>query len=95
MCGGRLALLRAHKGNHVGPSPVNRGHPGSKHHLIVDANGILLAVALNAAAAPTSPSSSPCSTRSCRSAAYAVGPAANPASCSPTEAMTTTSTSAC
>jgi transposase len=34
------------KGDHVGPSPVNRGHPGSKHHLIVDAHGIPLAVAL-------------------------------------------------
>jgi IS5 family transposase len=30
----------------VGPSPVNRGHPGSKHHLIVDAHGIPLAVTL-------------------------------------------------
>jgi transposase len=29
-------------GDHVGPSPVNRGHPGSKHHLIVDAHGIPL-----------------------------------------------------
>ncbi len=29
--------IRALKGgNHVGPSPVDRGRPGSKHHLIVD-----------------------------------------------------------
>jgi transposase len=25
--------------DHVGPSPVNRGHPSSKHHLIVDCAG--------------------------------------------------------
>jgi hypothetical protein len=25
--------------DHVRPSPANRGHPGSKHHLIVDARG--------------------------------------------------------
>jgi hypothetical protein len=36
------------KGGHVGPSPVKCvGHqPGSKHHLIVDAQGIPLAVTL-------------------------------------------------
>src|SRR5512132_2926289 len=27
----------------TGPSPVDRGRPGSKHHLLVDANGIPLA----------------------------------------------------
>ena len=43
-CGRRLARARAQRGDHVGPSPVNRGHPGSKHHLIVDAHGIPLAV---------------------------------------------------
>jgi transposase len=30
----------------VGPSPVDRGRPGSKHHLIVDAHGLPLAVSL-------------------------------------------------
>jgi transposase len=30
----------------VGPSPVDRGRPGSKHHLICDAGGIPLAVTL-------------------------------------------------
>jgi transposase len=47
--GGRLAYPRSQRGDdsqHVGPSPVNRGHPGSKHHLIVDAHGIPLAVTL-------------------------------------------------
>jgi transposase len=33
-------------GDHVGPSPVNRGHPGSKHHLIVDGHGVPVAVTL-------------------------------------------------
>jgi transposase len=28
----------------VGPSPVDRGRPGSKHHLLVDAGGLPLAV---------------------------------------------------
>jgi transposase len=35
------------KGDDVGPSPVNRGHPGSKHHLIVDGRGVPLAVTLS------------------------------------------------
>ncbi|WP_188540688.1 IS5 family transposase, partial [Kocuria dechangensis] len=34
------------RGDHVGPSPVDRGRPGSKHHLIVDAHGIPLQVTL-------------------------------------------------
>ncbi|MFB7256845.1 IS5 family transposase [Streptomyces nojiriensis] len=39
--------VRALKGgDHVGPSPVDRGRPGSKHHLIVDRHGIPLAVTL-------------------------------------------------
>ncbi|MFD6967930.1 IS5 family transposase [Streptomyces sp. NPDC059949] len=33
-------------GDHVGPSPVDRARPGSKHHLIVDRQGIPLTVAL-------------------------------------------------
>ena len=43
---GRLPRPRAQRGDHVGPSPVDRGRPGSKHHLIVDAGGIPLAVTL-------------------------------------------------
>lgn len=31
---------------HTGPSPVDRGRPGSKHHLIVDRYGTPLAVTL-------------------------------------------------
>ncbi|MFC9432129.1 IS5 family transposase [Streptomyces sp. NPDC056987] len=39
--------VRALKGgDHVGPSPVDRGRPGSKHHLIVDRLGTPLAVTL-------------------------------------------------
>ncbi|WP_344887036.1 IS5 family transposase [Streptosporangium longisporum] len=34
------------RGDHVGPSPVDRGRPGSKHHLIVDAHGTPLAVSV-------------------------------------------------
>jgi DDE family transposase len=30
-------------GSKTGPSPVDRGRPGSKHHLLVDATGIPLA----------------------------------------------------
>ena len=30
--GRRLARARAQRGDHVRPSPVNRGHPRSKHH---------------------------------------------------------------
>jgi transposase len=30
-------------GSETGPSPVDRGRPGSKHHLLVDATGIPLA----------------------------------------------------
>ncbi|WP_216915938.1 IS5 family transposase [Nocardia noduli] len=34
------------RGDHVGPSPVDRAKPGSKHHLITDATGTPLAVTL-------------------------------------------------
>ena len=36
-------------GEETGPSPVDRGKPGSKHHLAVDCNGIPLTVGLTAA----------------------------------------------
>jgi len=44
-------LARAGKrgGQDTGPSPVDRSRPGSKHHLICDANGIPLALTLTAA----------------------------------------------
>ena len=31
------------RGSKTGPSPVDRGRPGSKHHLLVDAGGLPLA----------------------------------------------------
>lgn len=34
------------RGAHTGPSPVDRGRPGSKHHLIVDRHGTPLAITL-------------------------------------------------
>ncbi|WP_409351339.1 IS5 family transposase [Streptomyces decoyicus] len=34
------------KGAHTGPPPVDRGRPGSKHHVIVDRHGTPLAVSL-------------------------------------------------
>ncbi|MFF8295080.1 IS5 family transposase [Streptomyces globisporus] len=33
-------------GAHTGPSPVDRGRPGSKHHIVVDRRGTPLAVSL-------------------------------------------------
>ena len=44
--GGGLARASPPQGDAVGPSPVDRGRPGSKHHLIVDAGGIPQAVTL-------------------------------------------------
>ncbi|KUJ42912.1 transposase [Streptomyces albus subsp. albus] len=43
---GRLARPGRQRGDHVGPSPVDRARPGSKHHLIVDRHGTPLAVTL-------------------------------------------------
>ena len=39
----------AYGGGDTGPSPVDRAKPGSKHHLITDANGIPLASSVTAA----------------------------------------------
>ncbi|WP_327181242.1 IS5 family transposase [Streptomyces sp. NBC_01334] len=44
------AHVRAKKGGeHTGPSPVDRGKPGSKMHVLSDANGLPLRVGLSAA----------------------------------------------
>ncbi|MFE4925414.1 IS5 family transposase [Streptomyces sp. NPDC056661] len=44
------AHVRAKKGGeHTGPSPVDRGKPGSKMHVLSDANGLPLIVGLSAA----------------------------------------------
>src|SRR5690606_21633749 len=42
----RITRASPQRGGHVGPSPVDRGRPGSKHHLIVDTNGTPLQVSL-------------------------------------------------
>jgi transposase len=38
--------VQAKKGSETGPSPVDRGSPGSKHHLLVDGSGLPLAFAV-------------------------------------------------
>lgn len=43
---GRGARPGSQRGDHVGPSPVDRARPGSKHHLIVDRHRPPLAVTL-------------------------------------------------
>ncbi|MFF4309692.1 IS5 family transposase [Streptomyces sp. NPDC001507] len=44
------AHVRAKKGGeHTGPSPVDRGKPGSKMHILSDANGLPLVVGVSAA----------------------------------------------
>ncbi|MFH8470831.1 IS5 family transposase [Streptomyces sp. NPDC017991] len=44
------AHVRAKKGGeHAGPSPVDRGKPGSRMHILSDANGLLLVVGVSAA----------------------------------------------
>src|SRR5690606_23161980 len=42
----RLARAGPQRGAHTGPSPVDRGRTGSKHHVIVDRHGTPLAVSL-------------------------------------------------
>ncbi|WP_369678839.1 IS5 family transposase [Saccharomonospora viridis] len=42
----RLARAGPQRGDHTGPSPVDRGRTGSKHHVIVDRHGTPLAVSL-------------------------------------------------
>ena len=49
-CDRRLQLPAGEKGgSKTGPSPVDRGRAGSKHHLLVDAGGVPLAWTLTAA----------------------------------------------
>jgi hypothetical protein len=39
--------IRALKGDKIEPSAVNRGRPGTQHHLITDRHGTPLAVILS------------------------------------------------
>jgi transposase len=49
---GRWSHRREKRGAGTGPSPVNRGKPGSKHHLICDGNGTPLLVLTSGANVP-------------------------------------------
>jgi transposase len=51
--------IRALQGALTGPSPVDRGRTGSKHHLLTDPSGIPLAITLTAATATMSPNCCP------------------------------------
>ncbi|MFG1754742.1 IS5 family transposase [Streptosporangium sandarakinum] len=58
------AHVRAKKGGeHTGPSPVERGKPGSKLHVLSDAAGLPLVVGLSAANTPDSRELKPMVTR--------------------------------
>ena len=46
---GDASTIQAKRGAYMGPNPVDRGCPGSKHPLITGRNGIPLAVRLSAA----------------------------------------------
>ncbi len=46
MRGRLLPRQSAKRGSHTGPSPVDRGRAGSKHHLITDGHGTPLGVLL-------------------------------------------------
>lgn len=46
---GRTRRRRPFPGAKTGPNPTDRGKPGTKRHVVVDANGIPLAVRLSAA----------------------------------------------
>lgn len=63
---GRVACPGSQRGDHVGPSSVDRVRPGSKHCVIVDRRGTPLAITLTGGTATTSPSSCRCSMRSYR-----------------------------
>lgn len=66
LCRGRVPRPGAQRGDHVGPSPVDRARPGSKHHLIVDRHGTPLASPSLAVTVTTSLNSCRSWTRSLR-----------------------------
>ncbi|MFB7507170.1 transposase [Streptomyces broussonetiae] len=81
-------------GQRTGPSPVDRGMTGSKHHVITDAHGIPLAATLTGANRHDVTQLLPLVHAAPRSKASAGVPAAAPRRCTPTAATTTTSTDA-
>ncbi|MFF3143089.1 IS5 family transposase [Streptomyces sp. NPDC057927] len=70
--------VRALKGAHTGPSPVDRARPGSKHHLIVDRHGTPLAVSLTGGNRHDATQPMPLRTPSHPSAGYEAGHAVAP-----------------
>lgn len=86
---------RALKGAHVGPSPVDRGRPGSKHHVIVDRLGTPLAVSLTGGNRHDVTQLIPLLNAIPRIRAVVDALATGPSGSSLTGATTTTSTAAC
>ena len=93
--GGIFEDVKARGDEAVGLSPVNRGHPGFKHHLIVDAMASRSRSPLPGPIATTSLNCSRCSKRSRPSAAGVGDRDARPVTCSPIAATTSTPTAAC
>ena len=63
-------------GAKTGPSPVDRGRPGSKHHLLIDAAGVPLAVSADRRQPQRRHPAHPAGGRACRRSAASVGPPA-------------------
>ncbi|GHD76404.1 hypothetical protein GCM10010317_092920 [Streptomyces mirabilis] len=91
----------ARRGPQSGPSPADRARSGSEHHLIVDGQGIPLAVSPTGGnrgrrhPTPAVARQDPGRRRTGRQAAPTAGRAAGRTRCRPTAATTTTSTAAC
>jgi transposase len=82
--GSRCSVDAASGGTATGRNPTDRGKPGSKRHLVVDRQGIPLAVLLTAPpTSTTAPSWRRRSTPCRRSASRVVGRDAVPRSCTP------------
>ena len=73
---GRQSHRREKGGAGTGPSPVDRGKPGSEHHLICDDNGTPINVLTSGANVPTSTVPSTCSIATRPSPADQDGPGA-------------------
>ncbi|CAM5661749.1 hypothetical protein STENM327S_03072 [Streptomyces tendae] len=87
--------VRAARRGPSGPSPVDRARPGSKHHLIVDGQGIPLAVSLTGGNRNDVTQLEPLLDKIPDAPARSADPAVAPTHCWPTAATTTTSTAAC
>lgn len=83
------------KGDHVGASPVDCGRPSSKHHLIVEANGIPLKVTLTGGNRNDVTQLLPLVDSVPPIRGLGAGPGASHVSCSPIVATTTTSIRDC